>query len=71
MKNPHTKFVDNFPAKLADFCNKFGTAVCAELCGVSPRAIQLWIQSEGNPNMATKVGALTILKAFKPAKNGN
>jgi hypothetical protein len=37
-------------------------ARAARLCGVSPRTIYLWLTGQGNPNRATRTGALALLR---------
>lgn len=47
-----------------------GARQAAEICGVSRRTIDLWTRGKGNPNTATKVGALALLAHnLPPQKN--
>jgi DNA-binding XRE family transcriptional regulator len=52
-----------FRTQLTMLVASIGTARAAKICGVSPRTIQLWMRGEGNPNLATKAGALSLLQA--------
>lgn len=46
-----------------------GTGKAAELCGVTPRTIQLWLKGAGPPpNKATQTGALALLSRPGPKK---
>lgn len=60
----------SFAANLRPQVERLGTAEAARVCGVTQRAIQLWMRGEGNPNAATQAGALLLLSgaAQKPKR---
>lgn len=52
-----------FARQLLPLVARVGGAVnAAEICGVSSRTVRLWLRGEGNPNRATRVGALHLLE---------
>lgn len=58
--------MNDFASQLRPLVDRLGTPEAARRCGVTPRTIQLWLKGEGNPNAATKAGALMLLKKPKP-----
>jgi hypothetical protein len=63
----------SFADKLRPHVERIGTAESARICGVTPRAIQLWLANpKSPPNAATQAGALLLLKKAKtPAGRGS
>jgi len=53
----------SFAVEIRRCCKLLGTAKAASLCGVTPRTLQLWARNAGNPKVATRVGALAILRS--------
>ena len=58
----------SFAEDLRPHVERLGTAEAARICGVTPRALQLWMRGEGNPNAATQAGALLLLGRARPKK---
>lgn len=58
----------SFSDDLRSHVERLGTAEAARVCGVTPRAVQLWLRGDGNPNAATQAGALLLLSRAKPKK---
>jgi hypothetical protein len=52
----------SFADQLRSHVDALGTATAARICGVTPRSIQLWMRGLGNPNAATKAGAILLLE---------
>lgn len=57
-----------FAEDLRPHVERLGTAEAARVCGVTPRAVQLWVRGDGNPNAATQAGAILLLSRAKPKK---
>lgn len=58
-----------FPEFLRSQLDRLGTAKAAELCGVTPRSIQLWIANPDKPPCAAmQVGVRQILSSASPKK---
>ena len=57
--------MSTFSALLKPLVDEIGAAESASLCGVTPRAIYLWMKGPAEPNTATQVGAIHILKNAK------
>lgn len=57
-----------FAEKLKPHAARLGTTELARLCGVTPRAIQLWIAGKSRTNAATEAGALFLLGRAKTRK---
>jgi transcriptional regulator with XRE-family HTH domain len=55
----------SFADQLRPLVERLGTAEAARICGVTPRTLQLWMRGEGNPNAATRAGALLLLGRAK------
>ena len=51
-----------FAEQIRPHVERLGTTEAARRCGVTPRAIRMWLAGEGNPNTATRVGALQLLR---------
>lgn len=57
----------SFAERLRPHVERLGTAESARICGVTPRAIQLWLaKPKSPPNAATQAGALLLLGRAKP-----
>mgnify|MGYP002789813202 CR=1 FL=1 len=53
----------NFADQLKPLVERAGTARAADLCGVTPRTIQLWLANPAKPPCrAMQVGALSLLR---------
>lgn len=58
----------SFSDDLRPHVERLGTAEAARVCGVTPRAVQMWMRGEGNPNAATQAGAILLLSRAKPKR---
>jgi hypothetical protein len=56
-----------FAEQLRPHIERIGATRAAELCGVTPRSIRLWLRGEGNPNLATQVGVISLLSSDESA----
>lgn len=61
----------DFATLLRRHVDRLGTATVAQVCDVTPRTIQLWLNGQGNPNESTKAGALLLLGKTKCASEQN
>lgn len=59
-----------FARQLRPLVEPLGAVRAAELCGVSERAIRMWLRAEARPALCTMRGALDILRENQPAEIG-
>jgi len=62
-KTPNQIIDETFADLLKKQCDRLTVVRVARECGVTTRSIQFWMNGEGKPNLATKVGCITILNA--------
>lgn len=55
----------SFSDQLKKQVERLGTNGAARICGVTPRAIQLWMKGQANVNAATQAGAILLLSRAK------
>ena len=58
----------HFPTALRAEVERLGTNESARICGVTTRTLQLWMNGDGNPNLATMAGAILLLSQAKRTK---
>jgi len=55
-----------FPEQLRKLVERVGGPTeAAAVCGVTRQTVNLWLRGEGNPNAATRAGALLLLGRIK------
>jgi hypothetical protein len=52
-----------FADQLKPLVDALGVGRSAEICGVTPRTIHLWVRGRPVPSLATQAGALMLLRA--------
>jgi len=54
-----------FADQIRPLIMRLGTNEAARICEVTPRTLQLWMKGQGNPNAATRTGAVVLLTRSK------